>query len=189
MLEPPQNRAVPRGIRVETVDGGLVITRDWRNRSSWGLVPVFLMFCGITAALFKATHLMAPEHPAHWFPIAFAGCGLILLYGMLARLCNRTQLRITTDLVHVCHGPIPAKWGGVIPIRNARGIRVTPVEFSYSSRRAQHWHLSVPRGDHGEVPLLSHDLDQAQARFIAAEISRITGKPVEDPALESRVAG
>lgn len=189
MIEPPQSRAVPRGIRVDSIDGGRMVTRSWRNPSSWALLPIFLMFCGIIAALFHATHLSAPDHPGRWFPIGFAGCGLVFFYVILVRLFNRTRLRITPDLVHVDHGPFPAKWSAVVPIRNARCIRVMPVEFSYSSRKALHWHLSVVRGDQSEILLLSHDLDREQARFIAAEISRVTEKPVEDPELGSRIAG
>lgn len=179
MMDPPQSHGPPHGIRVETIEDGLVISRSWRNAASWGVVPVFLMFCGLIVALFRATHLMSPDHPARWFPAGFAVVGGIFLYGVSFRLFNRTRIRITPQVVRVDHGPLPWKSGVTLPVADLRTLRVMPVAMSYSSRKALHWHLLARRTDGRETPLIVHDVNREQACYIAREIARITGSTVE----------
>ena len=108
-----------------------------------------------------------------WFAIVwgvpFAAIGLLLVYGTLAGLLNRTLIMATSDFITVRVGPLPW-WGN-------RKLAVGDIERLHSHRTASEegkessfWSVSAQTKAASDVELVSDIDDREQAQFITQEL-------------------
>ena len=119
--------------------------------------------------------LRAEEVRMMWFAIVwgvpFAAIGLLLVYGTLAGLLNRTVIRATSEFITVRVGPLPW-WGNqmlaVGDIDRLHWHRTASDEGKESS----FWSVGAQTKAAGDVELVTDIDDREQAQFITQELER-----------------
>lgn len=106
----------PENIRLEQDGPDLVISYRWFTVWILILVPFCIFWDSIVGTLF-ASLLRGKNVPvfAFVFPLPHLCIGLGLTYYLLARLLNKTEIRVSPSQLSIWHGPLP--WLGNRTVR------------------------------------------------------------------------
>lgn len=169
-------QSIPRPSHLSLKDDGS--TLRIRFRWIWRKFTVPAAMCLAWNAFVAAWYwgaLRAEEAGWMWFAIVwgtpFAAVGLLLVYGTLAGLLNRTVIKATSEFITVWNGPLPW-WGN-------RRLAVGDVERLYWHRAASEewkessfWSVSAQTKGVGNLELVSDIDDLVQAQFVTQELER-----------------
>jgi len=167
---------MPHGVRIDTWDGSLTITRRW-------LSPAYLFlafFCVIWNGflVFWYTVAFAGNAPLimKLFPLGHAAVGAGLVYFTLAGFLNRTRIRVSDEALTVRHGPLPWFGSRDIPTDDIQQLYCT--EHYHRSRHgtgSTTYRLNAALQDGRKIALLSGLSDTPHALFIEQEIESHLG--------------
>src|SRR5262245_10943359 len=164
----------PSHISIKDDGSTLSISFRWIWRKFTGPAAMCLVWNAFVAAWYWGA-LRAEEVRIMWFAIVwgtpFAAVGLLLVYGTLAGLLNRTVIKATSEFITVWNGPLPW-WGNqklaVGDIERLHWHRAASDEGKQSS----FWSVSAQTKGTGNVELVSDIDERDQAQFIAQELER-----------------
>jgi hypothetical protein len=120
--------------------------------------------------------LRTPEVRMMWFAVIWCiphvAIGLLLVYGTLAGLLNRTVIKLTSEFLTVWHGPVPW-WGNQrLPVNELERFACHKDTASGKDGGSRFFSVHARRKGGGTVELVT-DLDNpAQALFIKQELER-----------------
>ncbi|MBN8612053.1 MAG: hypothetical protein J0L92_15775 [Deltaproteobacteria bacterium] len=155
---------------------GLVLTRRWRTPSVFSalasavtldgflafwyatLIPLFFRSEGAREVLFGLL----------LFPLLFVAVGVWQTYSAIARLVNRTRLRVDSHTLTVRHQPLP--WPGQREV-SLEGVRAFFVrQIGPLGRPSEPWTVLADAGEPAARVVLER-LSEEDARFVAARLA------------------
>jgi hypothetical protein len=116
----PGGLRVPSNITCEPCDDGVTLTERW---FSW-LAVVQVPFCVALDGLLLLGYLLVPKESA-WFLVQLlllpgVLLGLLATYWTVAKLVNRTVVRVAPEQLLVRHGPLPWPGNRTIELSNVK---------------------------------------------------------------------
>jgi hypothetical protein len=120
--------------------------------------------------------LRAEEDRIMWFAIVwgvpFAAVGLLLVYGTLAGLLNRTVIKATSEVITVRHGPIPWLDNHRLPVGQIERLYWHNRSDSEKGGVSSFYTISARTKEAGEVELVRDIDDRVQAQFITQKLEQ-----------------
>ncbi len=163
---------MPKNFEKKTDFDGLTIVRKWRDLTAFILIPFSIFWNG-----FLAVWISIAISTGEYIMIAFASihiaAGVFLVYSGIAKMINRTTVKVSTGELTITHGPVP--WPSPKPISHHQVRQVYGKErVSRSSRggTSVRYELRTLTTDGRDIKLLSGLNDRAQVLFLEQEIER-----------------
>src|SRR5688572_31327866 len=99
---------LPKGLTREVLADRVVLSRVWRSKELWFIIPFTVFWDGFLVVWYGAA-LTKSDTPLVMilFPLLHVAIGLGLTYFCVASLLNRTRLEISPESVRVWTGPVP----------------------------------------------------------------------------------
>ena len=169
-LTGPSFSVLPTGIELETRRDAIVLSRLWRNSSSWALLPIGLVLVGFCFALFHATQRAAPGHPAHYYPLGMSLITAGYLYLVLTKLFNRTRIHLSEFGVLVTHGPFPWKVEKCLGWDELQKVFLKESSTRYQGVNVTFHHVWGERPGGKTTELVAGDMSEVQAAYLRSQI-------------------
>lgn len=137
----------PRGIRVKRSESELVINKRWLSGRTFLFLAIGIIMGWAFFYQWKGiqVHIQEESGIANGFLWFVAVCPAVLsvvfLYVGLAKLINRTMIRVSRNGISVTHGPLP--------FRRSRRVDVDKLVFFHHKERRRRlwWRLLLPYKD------------------------------------------
>ena len=179
MAASPNPPALPAGLHLARNGSALVVTLNWRNMTSWALVPMTLVANGLAVAIGYKMRELPWNHPLQLVTLVFGGAALVLLYLVVRRLVNVTRLEVTPERITITHGPLPWRRGREVAKNTIRGIEVRAFHWHHKGNRIKHYHVWALQEHGQETCLLERDTTAEQANHVRDEIQRaLLARPI-----------
>lgn len=165
----------PSHISIKDDGSTLSISFRWVWRKFTGPAAMCLVWNAFVTAWYWGA-LRAEEVRIMWFAIVwgtpFAAVGLLLVYGTLAGLLNRTVIKATSELITVRTGPLPW-WGNQrLAVGDIERLFWHKQTASPEGGESSFWSVSAETNGADNAELVS-DIDElVQAQFITQELER-----------------
>lgn len=104
----------PDQMSLEHTSHGIMITRCWRSRRGWLVIPFFILWIVLFVGLRSVIEGMTDPMVTLMLPLMHASVGIGICYLLLAHLINHTRITISQSQVTVAHRPLPWPGGCVV---------------------------------------------------------------------------
>lgn len=99
---------MPRGVVVHEMGSRLRITRRWFSKATIGLLVFCVVWDGFLVFWYTAAFKEGAPLIMKIFPVLHVLVGLVITYGALCSLFNRTVIEAVGGYLDIRHGPLPA---------------------------------------------------------------------------------
>jgi hypothetical protein len=169
---PPASVPVPTNIICEKQANGVTLTQRWFSWMSVLTVP----FCVLLDAAVVGAYALMPGGDLALLAALFVLPGVLLAlwasYYLLARLVNRTVVRVTATEMSIRHGPMPWPGNRSVPIQHVKRFCCGKgISRDYAGDVWKAYTLSAILEDGQEMELLHKIGSPGAARILAQQVT------------------
>ncbi len=130
-------RALTSKYKIKQSGSETVISWRWKNKSTWMLVVVALVWIGISLSVFDGQNIL--QDPLSSFPIPMipALIGIGLLINAIIKLTNGTSIHASRQSLSIRHYPLPARRNVRYSRNDIDQVFVSTVQRSHEGRTWQ----------------------------------------------------